>query len=455
MPLKGILFFFGLFLLCAVGALFLPQLGVYGYIADYCIDPSSQWWAAPFSGLGIRYSLTLALATAIGILLQRDKLRFGEGFLQWQEVLILVFLGTVWLSVFAGGKTVGHYTIVDHPSVKFTKVVIFTFMMTHVITDKRKLDGLLWVFVIVSLILGLQAWDMPRRAFVHGRLEGIGGADFAESNFFAAFMAAMLPIIGMQLLRSKWFGKAVCAVSAAFTANTIVLCRSRGALVGIVAGAIIACLLAPKKHRKKIAVGLVLGIMGGIYVSDPQFLERATTITRSKEERDVSAASRLQLWQAGARIFADHPFGIGIGNWYQSIGYYIPEYEARDSHNTYVKCAVETGVQGILVYLLFIFTAFLQLWRVRKLSATMPRSVGDDLVLCSFGLTISLAVILTCALTITMIYTEIIWILLMLPVCLRRVLENAMADHEVTIGSETGESGTKMSAQSGENSDNQ
>jgi hypothetical protein len=36
MPLKGIIFI-GLFLLCAVGALVLPCLGVYGYIADYCI----------------------------------------------------------------------------------------------------------------------------------------------------------------------------------------------------------------------------------------------------------------------------------------------------------------------------------------------------------------------------------------------------------------------------------
>jgi len=454
MPLKGLIFI-GLFLLCAGGSLFLPCLGVYGYIADYCIGPASQWWEAPFSGLGIRYSYTLALATALGILFNRHKLRFGESFLQRQEVLMLVFLGIVWLSTFMCVETVGRYTIVDHPSVKFTKIVVFALMMTHVITDKRKLDGFLWVFVIASLILGLQAWDLPRLAFESGRIEGIGGADFAESNFFAAFMATMLPIIGIQLLRSKWFGKAICAVSAAFTANAIVLCRSRGAVVGIAAGAITACLFAPKKHRKKIAVGLMLGIMGGFYVSDPQFLERATSIMRSEDQRDESVASRLRLWQAGAEMFADNPFGIGIGNWYQTIEYYLPGHARKDSHNTYVKCAAELGIQGILVYVLFIFTAFLKLRRVRKLSATLPQSVGNDLVLFSFGLTISLAIILTCGLTITMIYTEIIWLLLMLPVCLRRVLENAVADHEVAVDSETEESGSKTLAQSSENTDNQ
>jgi len=445
MALKGILFI-GLFLLCAGGALVLPYLGVYGYIADYCIGPALQWWEAPFSGLGIRYSYTLALATALGILFNRHKLRFGESFLQGQEALILVFLGMIWLSTFIGVETVGRYTTIDHPSVKFTKIVVFALMMTHIITDKRKLDGLLWVFVIASLILGLQAWDTPQRAFMKGRLEGIGGGDFAESNFFAAFMAAMLPIIGIQLLRSNWLGKAVCAVSAAFTANAIVLCRSRGAVVGIAAGVITACLFAPKKHRKKIAVGLVLGIMGGVYVSDPHFLERAITITHSEEERDESAASRLRLWQAGAMMLADHPFGIGIGNWYQTIGYYIPEYEGKDSHNTYVKCVVELGIQGILVYVLFIFTAFLQLRRVRKLADSLPPLVGDDLVQISFGLTVSLSIILMCGLTITMIYTEIVWLLLILPVCLRRAQDNAMIDSDLSIaGKEVEDAKTSVS----------
>ena len=62
MSLKGLLFI-GLFGFCVVGALFLPQLGIYGYVAEYCISPGDQWWAAPFSRFGIRYSFTLALAS--------------------------------------------------------------------------------------------------------------------------------------------------------------------------------------------------------------------------------------------------------------------------------------------------------------------------------------------------------------------------------------------------------
>jgi len=432
MSVKGLLFI-GLFFFAAGAALFWPHIGIYGYIAEYCIGPSDQWWAAPFRGLGIRYSFTLAAATAIGMLFNRSKLRFGQSILKGQEQWLILFVVVAWFSFFWGEATI-HYEKVDHPVIKFTKVAVFAMMLTHVITDRRKLDGVLWVFVAVALLLGLKAWSIPYSAFQSGRLEGIGGADFAEANFFGAFMAAMLPLIGVQFLRSRWWGKALCAVSGAFTANAIVLCRSRGAFVGVAAGALVAVVFAPKKHRRKIILALVLGFLGGIYVSDEQFLERLTTITPEQEEMDSSALSRIRLWKAGLQMVADHPLGIGIGNWYQTIGRYIPEYDGKDSHNTYVKCLAELGIQGILAYAALLVAALMQLWSARKRAELLPEPLEDDFLQFSFGLTVALATILACGLTITMIYTEIVWILLMLPVCLGRALENALADCEEAAG---------------------
>ncbi|MFA5904044.1 MAG: O-antigen ligase family protein [Desulfobacula sp.] len=424
--------FISLFFISAIGALFLPHLGVYGYLADYCIGPSGQWWEAPFSGLGLRYSFTLALATILGFALQRHKLRFGYAILQGQEILMLLFVVIVWVSFFTGSSTIARYSTVGHPTINFTKVVIFVFLMTQIITDRNKLNGLLWVFVWCALVLGLQAWGLPRKSFVLGRLEGIGGADFAEANFLAAFMAAMLPIIGIQLLRSKkWMHSLLCLSAAAFTANTVVLCRSRGAFVGIFMGCMTAMLMAPKRHRKKIAVGLILGVLGGIYVTDQQFIERlATIIVSEEEERDESAGGRLLLWKAGLQMVVDHPMGIGIGNWYQTIGRYIPDYEGKDSHNTFVKCVAELGVHGFFIFALIIFFALNEARKIGKSSGRLPPEIENDFILLAFGLCISIVIILTCGLTITMIYTETIWILLMLPVCLRRALENSIIEHD-------------------------
>jgi O-antigen ligase len=433
------LIFISLFFVCTIGALFLPYLGIYGYIADYCIGPSQQWWEAPFSGLGLRYSFSLAMATIIGCFLQRHKLRFGFSILQGQEILLLLFLGAVWLSFVGGSSTINRYGTVDHPVIKFTKVVVFIFLMTHIITDKNKVNGLLWVFVICALLLGLQAWGLPRRSFVSGRLEGIGGPDFSEANFFASFMAAMLPIIGIQLLKSKKLvSRLVCLASAAFTANTVVLCRSRGALVGIFMGSVAALIMAPKRFRKKIAIGLVLGAMGGLYVTDQQFLDRMTTIVVSDEtHRDESASSRFLLWKAGLEMVTDQPLGIGIGNWYQTIGSYLPQYPGKDSHNTFIKCIAELGIQGFFLFGLLILFAFHQLQRIKGISKQLPPEIGDDFVIQSFGFFICIVIILVSGLTITMIYTEIFWILLMLPACLRRSLENTILEYEAGKADET------------------
>lgn len=429
MSLKGLIFI-GLFGFCVVGAVFLPHLGIYGYLADYCINPSDQWWGRPFANMGLRVSFTLALATMLGIVFQWKKLRFGDALLYPQEMTLLFFLALVWLLVFVGPETVGRYGSVDHPSVKLTKIVIFTLMMTHVITDLKKLSGLFWVLSTVGLILGIKAWQTPYGRFVGGRLEGIGGADFAEANFFAAFMAALLPIIGIQFLRSKhWLVKLYALGCGVFTANAVILCRSRGAFLGVAMGAVAALWFAPKRLRMKIIVLLIVGCLGGLYLTDEFFVERILTITTDQQEMDTSASSRIELWKAGAKIFIRNPMGIGPGNWYQTIGSYLPELEGKDSHNTYVKCAVELGVLGISLFLLLLLQSYLNLRKIHSSAEALAPDEADEFFHFFFGMVVSLVVLLTCALTITMIYTEVVWLLLMLPVCLKRALENAVIEN--------------------------
>jgi hypothetical protein len=423
MTLKGLLFI-SLFFFCTLGALALPHLGVYGYIADYCINPADQWWGRPFAQMGFRFSFTLALATMVGMVWQWKKLQFGDSILYPQEVTLLLILGLIWILTIIGPDTVGRYTTTDHPSVKLTKIFIFTFMMTHLLTDLKKLNGLFWVLTTAAFLLGLKAYSIPYSRFMRGRLEGIGGADFAEANFFAAFMAAMLPIIAVQVLKSGWIGKLYALAAAAFTANAVILCRSR-------AGAFVAVLWAPKRHRKKIVALLFVGMLGGIYLTDSAFIERIMTITTEQEEMDSSTASRLELWKAGARMVANNPMGIGPGNWYQTIERYIPEYEGKDSHSTYVKCAAELGVVGIALFLLLMLQAYLNLKKVHDEASKLPAEEADEFRQYYFAVIVSLVVLLVCALAITMIYTEIVWILLMLPVSLRRAFDNYISTDKV------------------------
>lgn len=426
MSLKTILFII-LYASCCGGSLLAPIWGVLGYVVNYCVDPGNQWYGASIRHLGIRYSYVLALMIAFGMALNWRKLSFGKSILIKQEKLILLFLAVVLLSLVIGEKTVGRYTTVDHPSFKMVKVVIFLLMLTHVVTSFKDLNRLLWGMTIAALLLGLKAYDMPGG----GRLESVGGPDFAESNFFAAFMATMLPIIAIQFMRSSWPGKVLCMFAGVFSLNAIVLTRSRGVLVGIAAGMGMAILYAPKKYRTVITIGLFAVLLVGYYLTDPQFRARAATITDSQGERDKSSQSRFDLSRAAVRIIADHPLGVGAGNFYQTIGKYDRRYAGKDVHNTYLRCGTELGLQGIAIFILIILNAFRLLRRVIQRAKKLPSNLHKDSMLISYALTISLITLLGCCITVSMLYVEFIWWLLILPVCLWRVLENIEAEQKL------------------------
>ena len=413
-------FFFGM----CIAAFANPIWGLVGYIGHYSVGPESQWWAGPMNRLGLRYSFTLAACTGIGILLHRMKSPFRTGILHPQQKLMLAFLAIVWMTTLITPDTVGRYTTVDHPSVKLTKVIIFCFMLCHVATNLKDLNRILMIIVIAAFVLGQRAYEMPRSAFVGGRLEGVGGPDFAESNFLAAFLVGVLPIIGIQFFRSTGYIKICCLASGVFVANAIVLARSRGAFLALAVTALVAVFYAPKHLRNKIYVGLILAALGGYRLTDEQFLTRMTTITASEDERDAASNLRLEAWKAGLRMFRDHPLGIGTGNWYMRITQYSDTVRL-DSHSTYVKLLAEQGFPGAIVFGCIVAYAFVTLQRVRRRAADLPPELSMDFQMLSLGLTLSLIGFLVCCGLITLLYMEATWWFLVLPVCLERTLDDA------------------------------
>ena len=468
--------------LASLGA---PIWGVLGYVCDYSVGTTRHWWGQQLAGMGVRLSLTLAAATALGIALQWRRLRFGGPLLSAPEKIMLVFVAATFLPTlyapepdapmfdpanldaarsrsdprtwswdqnargllgreqakgqeerfwrererdialaYAGLWGQQRYSVTDHPTIKMAKVLIFILMLTHVVTDLKGLNRLMWMLILGALFLGVQAWQKPPG----GRLNTVGGSDFAESNFFAAYMASMLWLIGVQFLRSGWKGKIVCSLAGGFTANAIVLARSRGAVVGLAAGGLVAVCLAPRRYRPLIVVGLIVAAVGFFSLTDQQFVSRIGTLTRSAEERDSSAQSRLVLAEIAVKMWSDYPLGVGVGNFRRHIGNYNIHLAGKDNHNTYLRCLTEMGIQGFVVFLLLIGSVLLTLRRSTNRAAQLPAPGGEDLALIGFGMTCALATLLTCCLVISLTYTEFFWWFLALPICFQRAVYNYQED---------------------------
>lgn len=425
MPLKTILFLV-LFGGACLGALFIPMAGIIGYMGMYHIG--YRWWLEPLASLHIRYSFTLALFLGIGTVLHWSRLRYGKRFMTSQEWLLLAMVGILWLSRYIGLPR-GETALWEDPAeIKITKVVIFAFLLTHVVTTASRLSAVLWVMVVGGLYLGWLAFSAGPGAFVTGRVEGMGGPDFKDANFFGVHLATVLPIIAVQFVRSEWRVKLLALLAGVFAVNGLIMTRSRGAFLAAAVGGLMAIPLAPKGRRAIIIVVLLIGMVGAYALTDPGFIDRMSTIETSPEEMDKSSYGRWLAWKTSLVMLRDRPHGFGVGNFPRYVGGYEPLLADRDPHNTFVKCYTELGVQGLIVFLALIGNAVHMLWRAPRMAE--GTAAEKDIRYFSYAMLLALAIFLAGGMTVTETYIEEMWWFLALPVCLYRVAENARTDAE-------------------------
>lgn len=417
MGVRGLLFV-GLFAVGGLAALAEPFAGIIAYAVHYHSYPENAYWGRGLAAAGVRYSLFISLLLAIGTLLNLKRLPYGR-LINRQEALYLTFLAWVVITRLINGQETQEDTV-D----KMVKMAVFLLALTHVVVTPRRFGQFFGVLVLCALYLGSECFMAPASRYVKGRLEGVGGPDFGDSNALAAHMVALLPIVGVQFLRGGWKAKLLCVTAGALIANGVIQTRSRGGYLASLVSAVVMLILARRGQRKRILILVALGGLGSLTMVDAGYLARMGTLKAGERENDESAMSRLRFWRAGLQMAVDNPLGVGPGNFHTNIGTYLPEDAGRDTHNTYVRCVAELGWPGLILLMGLIANAFLTLARVRR-SAAGP-SGSEECDWYAFGLQMSLAGYLTASFFISSNYIEMLWWLLLLPAALERAAANAV-----------------------------
>ncbi|MFP3982486.1 MAG: O-antigen ligase family protein [Desulfurivibrionaceae bacterium] len=428
LPLKTLLYL-GLFGIAVLGAIFYhPIVGIYAYLGTYNINPLGHWWGSYLPDWASRYSMIIVIVTTFGVLLHLGKLRLVT-LVERQEILLLIFLGIIWLSVLWGQGWEINYNVY-----KMGKVVLVLLIASHVITTLRFYEGMLWVLIIAGLYLGFEMYS-GAGIYRGGRFDvGVGGSDFSEGNFLAAHFAFLLPLAGIMFLKGSWKARFLGLVSVVFMLNSIVLTRSRGAFLALAIGMVAAFIFSAKLrvHKKKVVVLMMLGVAGVMYLTDPGFWGRMETIQVGGENlvqtRDTSAANRLIAWRGAWAMVQDYPLGVGVGSFFDFIGQYEPSIPGKDTHNTYFRCLAELGFVGFFVLMLLIVNAFWMLFSLDKSARSLSEDRRHAYHLHVFGVAIALVVYLSATMFISSTYIEEFYWLLMMPVFLKRALDNEMEE---------------------------
>ena len=424
-----VLFIYTLFIVLFIGALWRPIFGVLGYLSIYMLYNPDIWWGATLVHYLPRPSFVAMLFLTVGTFIHRDKLNWT---FSRREIELYLFLGTVWfVSLFFGiGIEDNNWTYL----IKITKLFVFIFFFIRVVDSLNHYKLVIWTFILGAALLAYHAHGLSSGYFADGRLEAIGGIDFSESNGFACFQAMAMTFLGVQLLRDPLWKKLIYVLGIALMLDTIILTQSRAIFLGIMMAVPYVLLQSPPKYRKQLYVSVILGGILFFMLADVKFLGRMDTIQFENPQEEIisreyqgETIDRIDFWKASISMFMDHPFGVGVKNFEKMVPYYDPRNPGKDAHNTYVLCYSEIGILGITLFLIIIGETFLQLRRIRL--AVKNTQHENDITLHTLVITTVLIIyLLGYMMTHSNLYTEMLWILLAMPICLENATQKLLEE---------------------------
>jgi putative inorganic carbon (HCO3(-)) transporter len=188
------------------------------------------------------------------------------------------------------------------------------------------------------------------------------------------------------------------AIAAIVSVAALAFSWSRGAWLGFTLGMIVMTLFLPIRRRYGLfllGAGFILFMVAlRMQWIPPSIMERVTGAGESLviedvrglniDEQNYAVIERLAHWQAAIGMASDNLWlGVGFGNYENAY----PDYELLNwpfplghAHNYYLNVLAETGVVGLLAYLVFWAIVFYQLLKLLRMNGWPRRGVALGLL---------------------------------------------------------------------------
>ncbi len=298
----------------------------------------------------------LALLTCLG----RTKRKIGD--IPWEGRFLLGMIGILSLSavlspVWRGGA-------ITH-TLDFAKIAVLWILTFLLVTDFAKLRRLIYIqsasvaiISVVSIILGRG----------QERLEGVLGGIYSNSNDLAFAIALTLPFCLAFLLTGKGVLVRLCWTAAILIMGlALFMTASRSGFICLVISGIM-CLwhFGVKGRRLYLIVASVFGLITLLTFAGRPLADRMVAMSGQVETQEQNRAygsyeERKYLINRAIQGIEHYPvLGIGIRNFRMYSGVW------KDVHMTYLQIAVEGGIPSLILYLLFLGSAFRNLRKVRR-----------------------------------------------------------------------------------------
>ncbi|MDD5405131.1 MAG: putative O-glycosylation ligase, exosortase A system-associated [Sulfuricella sp.] len=324
-----------------------PHYGIYLWNWLSYMNPHKLAWGFATS---IPFAFMTAIVTLTAYLFSKEPKR-----MPWtpETILLLIYLGWVTFTTFFAFYPDLAWLQWD----KVLKIQVMTLLTAMLITDRKRLDGLVWVIALSFAFYGDKGGIFT---IVHGgvyHVQGPATTFVAGNNEMGLALIMTVPLLRYLHLQAR--NKLIrlgLAASMILTGLAAIGTQSRGALLAAVAMGSLLWLKSRNKATTAIYIIAAAGLVAAIM--PPEYWARMNTI--ETYQQDPSAMGRINAWHTAYNVARHHITGGGFETFQApTFQLYAPDPDnVHDVHSIYFEAMGEQGFIGLALFLLIGLTAW-------------------------------------------------------------------------------------------------
>jgi putative inorganic carbon (hco3(-)) transporter len=266
----------------------------------------------------------------------------------------------------------------------FVKTVLMYLVVVGAVRGLRDVERLGAVYLVAATVYA--AVVLSRFDLGAGDAWRLGRLYYYDANDFATFTVTAVPlgIYFLHAARGRLL-RALTGVALAILALAFVRTGSRGGFIALIAvAAFIVARYTGIPLRWRVAATALVAVVV-LATASEQYWTQMGTIMGDGDYNRTDESGRLQIWQRGVGYMLQHPLqGVGPNNFPVAEGTLSP-FAARQqygigvrwmaAHNSLVQVGAELGFPGLIVFVMFVASAFTALRRAGRRDGALS---GDD-----------------------------------------------------------------------------
>jgi putative inorganic carbon (HCO3(-)) transporter len=296
-------------------------------------------------------------------------------------VFCIVFIGWALMGIIVAYSPLG--TV--HALFYLIKAFVFYFYIVNRVTSKRMLKALInWLMVgltiqgglglmqrILGRSLGLVFLGEHQTSLWYELARVRGTLGFP--NQFGAYLILLIPLgASLFIFTKNWLLRLFYGTAVGLGLMSLFFTLSRSSWLGIVCAIVVMMIVLITRQRLQgNVVGWMVVVAVGVLIIAYSFWD----LIQLRFATGGSGEYRMLMINIAMPIILTHPIlGVGLANYayysYSQFQFWKPV------HNEYLRFAAETGIPGLIFFLLFLFYVFREAFRGVRLKDPYLRAVA-------------------------------------------------------------------------------